>query len=238
MKLNIGAIPETPATSMDGLWRQLREPTPVILQLWALPLGVIAAVLVGICWVSFTPLLDAWFTPGNRELVKHGIALIMRGSVLLNMGLGAHGAALTIATFMLFAVLTVFIAILAAVLPLCVLIPVHELFHASAHPHFGLSEKSILGLWPAKGVFYAHYDGELSRSRAVAVYSMPFIAISISPLLLCAITNRFSGLLAAISIINALVSCVDMLALGLILFQVPANAVIRNNGWKTYWRMN
>ena len=236
MRLKIGAIPETPDTSPDVLWRPLREPTPIILQLWALPLGILAAVLVGIFWVYFTPLPAAWLNPVNHGLVKYGIELIMRGSVLLNMWLGLHGAALTAATYVLVAALSVFAAIALAAIQLGLLIPVHELFHAAVHPHFGLSENSILGIWPAKGVCYAHYTGELSRSRVVAIYSMPFLAISLSPLLLCAITARSSGLLAVISILNALASCVDMLAIGLILFQIPANATVRNNGWKTSWR--
>ncbi len=38
--------------------------------------------------------------------------------------------------------------------------------------------------------------------------------------------------------LNALLSCGDLLGVGLDLWQIPANAIVRNKGWKTYWRRN
>lgn len=62
---------------------------------------------------------------------------------------------------------------------LIVLIPVHELLHAVIHPGFGLFRRSILGFWPSKLLFYAHYDGILSRNRVLAILIMPDRAIRI-----------------------------------------------------------
>jgi hypothetical protein len=36
---------------------------------------------------------------------------------------------------------------------------------------------------------------------------------------------------------NALFSCGDLVGMGLVLAQVPHNAVVRNQGWNTYWRI-
>lgn len=65
-----------------------------------------------------------------------------------------------------------------------VLVVVHELIHAAVHPMAGRSPHSILGFWPSRVFFYAHYDGELTRDRFLVILLMPFIAISIFPLLI------------------------------------------------------
>jgi hypothetical protein len=43
-------------------------------------------------------------------------------------------------------------------------------------------------------------------------------------------------LLAFISTLNALLACGDIFAVGLLLVQVPSNAIIRNQGWRTFWK--
>jgi hypothetical protein len=52
---------------------------------------------------------------------------------------------------------------------LMALVVVHELIHAMVHPHGGKSDTTILGLWPSRLLFYAHYDGELTRYRFIAI---------------------------------------------------------------------
>ena len=37
---------------------------------------------------------------------------------------------------------------------------IHELIHASLHPEHGRSHSSILGFWPSRLLFYAHFDGQ------------------------------------------------------------------------------
>src|SRR5688572_8558832 len=69
------------------------------------------------------------------------------------------------------------------------LVVVHELIHALVHPMAGLSPHSILGC--ASSGFYAHYNGEMSRNRLVAILLMPFLIISIVPLLVSAVTGLF-----------------------------------------------
>ena len=117
-----------------------------------------------------------------------------------------------------------------------VIIPVHELIHAVVHPRSGCSADSILGFWPSRMLFYAHYAGELSRTRFVTILLTPFFVISFVPLVACAITGRSSGLLALGSALNALCACGDIFAAVLLLSQIPANARVRNQGWRTYWK--
>ena len=67
---------------------------------------------------------------------------------------------------------------------------------------------------------------------------MPLLIISFVPLFACAIADRSSSLLAFTSILNALCACGDIFAIGLLLFQVPSDATVRNQGWKTFWKIS
>ncbi len=190
MRFHLGAIPETPDFSPDASWKPLREPTPWVVQLLALPVGIVACVAVGALWFLLTPLRDVSFDSPD-------------------MMLGA----------------------------LVVIIPLHELIHAAVHPRAGGSDDSILGFWPSRLLFYAHYGGELSRGRFITILLMPLLIISFVPLVICAITGRSSGWLAFSSALNALCACVDIFGVGLLLFQIPSNARVRNQGWRTFWRV-
>src|SRR5215217_2981882 len=115
------------------------------------------------------------------------------------------------------------------------LVVVHELIHALVHPMAGRSPHSILGFWPSVG-FYANYDGEMSRNRLVAILLMPLLVISIVPLLVSAVTQVSSGWVASVSVFNAFCACADMLLAGLLLFQIPATAIVRFKSWRIHWR--
>jgi hypothetical protein len=117
-----------------------------------------------------------------------------------------------------------------------IIIPIHELIHAMVHPGSGGTADSILGFWPSRLLFYAHYMGELTRTRFIAILLMPLLIISFLPLVICAITGYTSALLVFSSVINAFFACGDIFAIGLLLFQIPARARVRNQGWRTYWR--
>ncbi len=115
------------------------------------------------------------------------------------------------------------------------IVVVHELIHALVHPRAGRSPHSILGFGPAVG-FYAHYDGELSRNRLVAILLMPLLIISLVPLLVSAVTQVSSGWAAFVSAFNAFCACADMLEAGLVLFQIPANRIVRYQSLRINWR--
>jgi hypothetical protein len=119
---------------------------------------------------------------------------------------------------------------------LAAIVVVHELIHAAVHPNAGRSPRSILGFWPAMLVFYAHYDGEITRNRFVAILLMPLVVISLLPLLFAVVAQVDIHWMALVSAFNALLASVDIFGAGMVWFQVPANAIVRNQGWMTYWR--
>ena len=189
MRFHLGAIPSSPDFVPDASWRSLRAPPPWLGGLLALPIGVVAAVVVVMLWLLVMPLRD--------------IASAVSLPVLLFSFSG--------------------------------IIVVHELIHALVHPMAGLSPHSILGFWASLG-FYAHYDGEMSRNRLVAILLMPLFIISIVPLLVSAAAQISSGWVAFVSAFNAFCASVDLLLAGSLLFQVPAAAIVRFKRWRIFWR--
>jgi hypothetical protein len=117
------------------------------------------------------------------------------------------------------------------------LIAVHELLHAAVYPGGWLARNTIIGMWLAKGLFYAHYDGPLSRNRFVLVLLTPFLVLTIGLWLVELVLQTRWSLLAGWSVLNAMFAGGDLFATGLIVSQVPAVAELRNQGWNTWWRV-
>ena len=88
---------------------------------------------------------------------------------------------------------------------------------------------------PSTGV-YAHYDGEMTRNRFVAILLAPLVVISFVPLLVAAVAQASWGWVAFISAFNAFGACLDILDAGLVLFEIPATAIVRQPGLRIYWR--
>ena len=190
MRFHCGPVPNSPDFDPSPPWRQLREPSPSVMQLFALPIGVGSALAMIFLWFLLTPL--------------------PRGSLSLSI--------------------PKIIGLFAGI------IIVHELIHAAVHPMAGRSSHSILGWWPSHGLFYAVYGGEMTRNRFIAILVMPLLVISIVPLAVAAITQTAVGWIAFASILNALLACGDVFAIGLLLWQLPAKAIVRNQGYYTYWQ--
>jgi hypothetical protein len=123
------------------------------------------------------------------------------------------------------------------VLYIFVIIAPHELIHLVCHPHYGATSKSILGFWPATQLFYAHYDGVMSKQRFLVILAAPLIVLSVLPLVLCAALQFKSLVMLKISLFNCLCGAVDLLGIIVIWWQVPSQAVTRNKGWRTYYRI-
>jgi hypothetical protein len=116
------------------------------------------------------------------------------------------------------------------------IVVVHELLHAAVHPMSGRSPHSTVGFWPWGILFYAHYDGEVTRNRFLAILLMPLFVISFFPLLVAAVAQIAWGWVAFISIFNAFLACADILIAGMVLFRAPATAIVRDQGGRFYWR--
>ena len=116
------------------------------------------------------------------------------------------------------------------------LILVHELIHALACPHFGLTSETVLGVWPRKCIAYANHSGPISLKRGIVIGSAPFMILSVAPLLVAAVGGPQWTLLQWVSVVNAMMCGGDAVIGVMIVSQVPFNATLRNKGWNTWWR--
>jgi hypothetical protein len=104
------------------------------------------------------------------------------------------------------------------------------------HPKQGRSRDSVIGVWPRAFVFYASYDNEISRNRFLVMVALPFVLLSVCPVLLFWLTGKVLLWLAFVTLVNGIGSCFDLLVIAMVLAQAPSNALIRNKGWITYWK--
>lgn len=127
-------------------------------------------------------------------------------------------------------------SMLWASLCLPLLVAVHEAVHMLAHPGGGRHDHSVLGGVPKQGLFFAMYLGEMSRERLLLVLVAPLFALTLLPWLLCVGFRAYSPFWATISVVNGISACGDILSLWLVWRGTPRGAVVRNQGWKTWWR--
>jgi hypothetical protein len=129
------------------------------------------------------------------------------------------------------------IVTLAGLIALSVLIVVpHELIHALCFPAKLSSDKVIIGSYLKMGAFYAFYDGEISKRRYLVIFLAPLIVLSGIPLtlLLCGVRSIW---LYWLFLVHTPACAGDLMYVALMLFRVPKGAVVRNKGYKTYFRL-
>ncbi len=120
------------------------------------------------------------------------------------------------------------------------LAPLHELLHAAFHPGWGMTEFTTLGFMPNRLAFYAHYEGESSRTRLLFGVSAPFTVLSLLPIALSAlgiIPAEWQSFFIACSLLNGLISAGDLLTFVAVLVMVPRAATVRRFGWRLFWRI-
>lgn len=121
---------------------------------------------------------------------------------------------------------------------LAVFVPVialHELCHAFFHPGRGRTSNSVLGFWPTMLVFYAQYFGPLPRDRFIVMLLAPFVLLTLAPVSAACLIGQIPWWAGAGALLNAAASCVDLLGV-LILLRIPPESLVRNKGWKSYWK--
>lgn len=120
-------------------------------------------------------------------------------------------------------------------------IPIHELLHIFTHPQLGRSNKSIFGFWLSRGMFYAHYDGAVSRNRFLSILAAPYLLLGWAPVIILALIGtsipiEYVVLLVLVAFVNSVLPSGDILGFFIMLSQVPASACVKNKGWKSYWK--
>lgn len=125
---------------------------------------------------------------------------------------------------------------LAIILVLIGVVPVPEVLHALSNPQHGRGPSSIIGIWPAKMLIYAHYLDSMTRERFLTVLMAPLLVLSVLPLPVCLLLRFAPGWVVVMSVWNGLLSCGDLLGFAIVAFQIPRGANIRNQGLATLWK--
>jgi hypothetical protein len=115
-------------------------------------------------------------------------------------------------------------------------VAVHELVHASINPDRGLSERTTLGFWPSRLIFFVHYEGSRSKRNYMLCLLAPFLLLSFLVLVASHYFGWSSWILGAVIILNAALSSVDVFNFFVTMFGVPNSSEVQNHGWDTYWR--
>lgn len=118
------------------------------------------------------------------------------------------------------------------------LLAAHEALHALFHPGWGLSGRTTLGLWPARGLFYAHYAGGMSRERLLWVAVAPLLLLSAAPLAGWVFLNGWlpAAGLAFWGLLHSALCGGDVLSAFFLAVMIPPGAQVQSKGDKAYWR--
>ncbi|WP_270180904.1 DUF3267 domain-containing protein [Alkalihalobacillus sp. CinArs1] len=174
------------------------------------PQSVMSATFRSIPFMILTTLLSAW------------IIIVTSSLTLKDFGITSSTDSLT---------LSIHVGFLIGIFLLLV---VHELLHLIFVPQFLKSDKTYIGLTWFGG--YVVTEEKLSKTRYLWVTAAPFIILSVLLPLVLSLIGLLTPMIKMLILLNAASSSVDMLNVVLITKQVPANATLRNNGMKTYWR--
>lgn len=179
---------------------------------------------------NFSPVMPAWHEirePGPLLVQLIGLPI----GIATLIGVGRLWFTLTPFDADPFALpIPVLLAILATVAA------AHMLVQVLVHPGCGSGPHSFLCVWPRYLLVFAHYTGELTRERSVAILVGPFLFISILPIAIGAMASLTAIPVVFASLINAAMCGAELTYAALVLLQVPARSVVRNRDWKTYWR--
>ena len=208
MRFHYGSPPEDPEFFPEAEgWSTIWDPGPWLLQLIALP---VTFALLFISMVLIYPVF-----PHELFLLLSGPPAMAAPLVLIALG---------------------YVGLVSLIL-----IPVHELLHIACHPAGG--SRSVLGVWLSKGMFYAHYEGVRSRNRLLLSLVAPYIILALLPILLIPTLQALGS--TSVTIVTVAFSCLmqtafasgDAAGIGLVLALIPSTALVRNKGWKTYWKL-
>jgi hypothetical protein len=115
-------------------------------------------------------------------------------------------------------------------------VPVHELIHVACYPRNQPGNSALIGFWPRRLAFYAHFDGAMRRNRFIAILLAPTLALTAVPVAFAACAGCAFPLIGEVAVANSVFAYGDLFGVFLVAIQVPRTAWVRNKGWRTYWR--
>lgn len=112
----------------------------------------------------------------------------------------------------------------------------HEVIHLILIPNFTKSKSTFISVKLWGGFVYT--EEVIKKRRYLIITILPFIILSFVVPLLMTLVGINPMIILTLSIINSAGASVDVLSFILLLFQVPKNSSIKNNGMKTFYISN
>lgn len=125
--------------------------------------------------------------------------------------------------------------IIVCIISFFLIVP-HELVHAIFFPGSIFSDKVVIGSYIKGGVFYAHYSGEMPKRKFLIVLLAPFTIFTVIPIIICLFAPHIE-ILILLAIINGVSSIGDLIGAFILLKNAPKGSIIRNKGYKTYYKI-
>ena len=112
----------------------------------------------------------------------------------------------------------------------------HELLHAVPILLTRSWDDLLIGFWPRHLSAYFATFAPVSRNLQLASGALPLFALTLLPMLLAVGFSSNSPWLVVLSSLNAAASGADLIILVLYAQRIPNNAVVRNQGYSTWWK--
>ena len=120
------------------------------------------------------------------------------------------------------------------VIGILLVVIVHEILHLIFIPKFIKSSNTYIGITYFGGFVYT--EKLLKKGRFIIITVAPLVIISIFIPIILGVLGLMNGFITILVIINGAGASVDILLLIFIITQVSNDALIINNGNKTYWK--
>lgn len=126
--------------------------------------------------------------------------------------------------------------LLRGILLLAGFVLLHELLHAVPVMLAGSWDDLVIGFWPRHLAPYFATLGAVPRNTQLVSGALPFLTLTMLPVLVAAGWSVYSPWLLALSSLNAAASGADLIAFMLYARRIPSAAMVRNQGYATWWR--
>lgn len=186
---------------------------------------------------GFDPEGDGWVRlreprPGHLLLIAVPLGIVMAAAVAFVWSLIVHidvPSTSFVITVSLPGLLTASAALLGFMF-------VHETLHALPAMIAGSPREVVVGFWPRHLAAYVVYTGALAREAQLISGVTPFVALTLVPFGVALMAPSTASWMAGLSVLNTLGSAADLIMLLLLVRQVPRGAVVRSQGFATWWR--
>lgn len=112
----------------------------------------------------------------------------------------------------------------------------HELLHAVPVMLTSSWDDLVIGFWPRHFTPYFATLGSVPRNVQLVSGVLPLLVLTLLPMLVAAGLAVHSLWLLALSALNAAGCGADLIALALYSRQIPSKAMVRNQGYSTWWK--